>query len=127
MYALIMTIHVITCVLVVLIVLIQAGRSGGFSGLMGGGGGDAIFSTSSQQSGLRKATVALAAIFMATSLFLTILSSRRTGQSVFQQQFPALPPVSAPQVPTAPTGAVPAPNGNVQTIPSAPAPAEGKK
>jgi preprotein translocase subunit SecG len=94
-----MTIHVITCVLVVLIVLIQAGRSGGFSGLMGGGGGDAIFSTSSQQSGLRKATVALAAVFMATSLFLTILSSRRTNQSVFQQQFPALPPVNAPAAP----------------------------
>jgi preprotein translocase subunit SecG len=95
-YNLILIIHVIVCVLVVLIVLIQAGRSGGFSGLMGGSGGDALFTTSSQQSGLRKATVALAGIFMATSLFLTILSSRRTTQSVFQRQFPNLPPVSAP-------------------------------
>ena len=84
MYAVILTVHVIVCVLVILIVLVQAGRSGGFSGLMGGGGGDALFSTSSQQSGLRKATVALAALFMATSFFLTILSSRRSGRSVFQ-------------------------------------------
>src|SRR5262245_30921909 len=83
MYGVILTVHVIVCVLVILIVLIQAGRSGGFSGLMGGGGGDALFSTSSQQSGLRKATVALAALFMATSFFLTILSSRRAGRSVF--------------------------------------------
>ena len=84
MYAVILTVHVIICILVMLTVLIQAGRSGGFSGLMGGGGGDALFSTSSQQSGLRKATVALAALFMATSFFLTILSSRRNGRSVFQ-------------------------------------------
>jgi preprotein translocase subunit SecG len=98
MYPIILTIHIIVCVLVVLIVLIQAGRSGGFSGLMGGGGGDAIFSTSSQQSGLRKATVILAAVFMATSLFLTILSSRQTGQSVFQRQFPALPQPAAPDI-----------------------------
>ncbi len=91
MYTVILTIHVIICLLVVLIVLMQAGRNSGFSGLMGGGGGDAIFSTSSQQSGLRKATVVLASIFMATSMFLTILSSRRTGQSVFEKQFAPLP------------------------------------
>ena len=103
MYSLILTIHVVVCVLVVLIVLIQAGRSGGFSGLMGGGGGDAIFSTSSQQSGLRKATVILAGMFMATSLFLTILSSRQTATSVIQRQFPVLPPIPAPETKSAPT------------------------
>lgn len=116
MQTLILTIHVITCVMVILIVLIQAGRSGGFSGLMGGGGGDALFSASSQQSGLRKATVALAAVFMATSLFLTILSSRRTNQSVFQQQFPSLPPVNT----TVDT------NSNPQTPVSAPVESEKK-
>jgi preprotein translocase subunit SecG len=107
MYTIILTIHVIVCLLVVLIVLIQAGRSSGFSGLMGGGGGDAIFSTSSQQSGLRKATVILAAVFMATSLFLTILSSRQSGQSVFQRQFPSLPAI--PQTQTQPVAANPEP------------------
>ncbi len=93
----------------VLIVLIQAGRSGGFSGLFGGGGGDALFSTSSQQAGLRRITVILAGIFMATSFFLTILSSRRSTQSVFQRQFPALPPVSAPQEQALPVPQNPAP------------------
>ena len=102
MYAVILTVHVVVCVMVILTVLIQAGRSGGFSGLMGGGGGDALFSTSSQQSGLRKATVALAALFMATSFFLTILSGRRNGRSVFQTMpngsfsSTALPPVPPP-------------------------------
>ena len=102
MYTIILTIHIIVCVLVVLIVLMQAGRNSGLSGLTGGGGGDAIFSTSSQQSGLRKATVVLAAIFMATSLFLTILSSRRTGRSVFEKNYPALPALP-------PSAAMPAP------------------
>lgn len=109
MYSIILTIHVIVCILVILVVLIQAGRSGGFSGIMGGGGGDALFSASSQQSGLRKATVALAGLFMATSLFLTILSSRQNDQSVFQRQFPNLPSVPQqqpvqPQAPAAPAG-----------------------
>ena len=116
MYSLILIIHIITCVLVVLIVLIQAGRSGGFSGLMGGGGGDAIFSASSQQSGLRKATVALAAMFMATSLFLTILSSRHRGHSVFQEQYPSLPPVNVP------AASVPSSGVNTDTKPLAPIP-----
>jgi preprotein translocase subunit SecG len=106
MYSVILTIHFLVCLIVILMVLIQAGRSGGFSGLMGGGGGDALFSTSSQQSGLRKATIIMAGLFMATSLFLTILSSRQTNTSVFQRQFPALPPVSAPAQP-APVSAAP--------------------
>ena len=110
MYPVILTLHSVVCALVVLIVLIQAGRSGGFSGLFGGGGGDALFSTSSQQSGLRRITVILAGIFMATSFFLTILSSRRSGQSVIQRQFPALPPVNLPTTtqPKGPQAAAPA-------------------
>jgi preprotein translocase subunit SecG len=119
MYNVLLTIHVIICVLVVLIVLVQAGRSGGFSGLMGGGGGDAIFSASSQQSGLRRLTVVLAAMFMATSLFLTILSSRQTNQSVFQRQFPNLPPVNMPAAPE--TRKAPAQDKTVPAMPSAPA------
>lgn len=102
MYSIILTIHVIVCLLVVLIVLIQAGRSSGLSGLTGGGGGDALFSASSQQSGLRRLTVIMAGVFMATSLFLTILSSRRTGRSVLERQYPNLPM-------TAPAAQAPAP------------------
>jgi preprotein translocase subunit SecG len=94
MYAVLLTIHVIACALVILIVLVQAGRSGGLSGLMGASGGDALFSTSSQQSGLRKITLILAAVFMATSLGLTLLSSRSRHNTVFEQQFPNLPPIS---------------------------------
>lgn len=109
MYPVLLTIHVIVSLLVVLFVLIQAGRSGGLSGLMGGGGGDALFSTSAQQSGLRKITVVLAAIFFCTSFGLTLLSSRQKNNSVFEKQFPNLP---IPQSGTAPaTPIAPAPVG----------------
>ena len=67
MYSVLITIHIIVCVLLVLVVMIQAGRSGGLAGLMGGGGGDALFSTASQQAGLRKTTVVVAIVFMVTS------------------------------------------------------------
>ena len=127
MYGVILTLHVIICVLVMLIVLVQAGRSGGFSGLMGGGGGDALFTASSQQSGLRKATVALAALFMATSFFLTVLSSRRSGRSVFSNMPAGGLPAGLPATPGA--GAAPAqplsakPNPNAMRDRPAPVPA----
>ncbi len=96
MYPILLTLHIAAAVLLILVVLIQSGRSGGFSGLMGGGGGDALFSTSSQQSGLRKITAVIAFIFICTSFGLTILGSRQSNQSVFQKNYPALPPVSVP-------------------------------
>ena len=108
MYPILLTLHIVVAVLLVLVVLIQSGRSGGFSGLMGGGGGDALFSTSSQQTGLRKATGIIAVIFICTSFGLTILGSRISGQSVFQKNFPALPPVNAP----APAAEQPISNAN---------------
>lgn len=67
---------------------------------MGGGGGDAIFSSSAQQSGLRKITIILAGLFMATSLGLTFLSSRIQTQTVIQKQFPQLPPLPQQEAPT---------------------------
>jgi preprotein translocase subunit SecG len=128
MYGVILTLHCIVCFLVILIVLIQAGRSGGFSGLMGGGGGDALFTASSQQSGLRKATVALAALFMATSFFLTVLSSRRSGRSVFSNMPTGTLPAGIPATPgagSAPAQPLPAkPNPNATSDRPAPVPAK---
>ena len=109
MYPIILTIHAVLGVLLVLVILVQAGRSGGISGLFGGGGGgDALFTAASQQAGLRKATVAIAGLFMATSLGLTVLSSRRSGHSVFARpdlRMPAVPGQPAPLPETAPAPA----------------------
>jgi preprotein translocase subunit SecG len=105
MHGILLTIHVILSVLLILVILIQSGRSGGFSGLFGGGG-DALFSTSSQQSGLRNATMIIAGLFFMTSLGLTMLSSRRGMDTVFNRGLPTVPPVNVPAPATqdAPTG-----------------------
>lgn len=119
MYPVLLTVHVLVGVLLILSVMIQSGRSGGFSNLMGGGGGDALFSTSGQQSGLRKITMILAGVFMATSIGLTSLSARQTNQSVFQRNFPALPPVNVP-TPATPAAVPAGPAGMPQVTEQAP-------
>src|SRR5262247_1299174 len=82
MYSVILSIHVIVCVLVILVVLLQSGKGAGFAGLFGGGGGDALFSAPSGSSFVRKLTTGLAIAFFATSLFLTYMSARRGLGSV---------------------------------------------
>jgi preprotein translocase subunit SecG len=96
MYGTLMAVHILIAALLILVVLIQSGRSGGFSNIMGGGGGDALFSASSQQSGLRKATIIIAGIFMLTSFSLTVLSGTRSRRTILNQRFPQLPPIAAP-------------------------------
>jgi preprotein translocase subunit SecG len=118
MHAVLLTIHIITCFLVILVVLIQSGRNGGLAGFVGGGGGDALFSTSTQQSGVRKATIILAGIFMATSFILTLLSSGKGHRTVMDMPFEPL------QQPAAPVAA-PATPESVPAVPVVPAPASG--
>jgi preprotein translocase subunit SecG len=116
MFPVLLTVHIVVSVLLVLLIMIQSGRSGGFSNLMGGGGGDALFSTSGQQSGLRKATIVLAGIFFATSIGLTLVSTQQSGRSVLQRSFPQLPPV--PNSSTEKNGPISQPQGSeAQTKP----------
>ncbi len=119
MYPIVLAIHVIVCLLIVLVILIQAGRSGGLSGFLGAGGGDALFSTSSQQSGLRKFTLILAVLFFFTSFGLTILKSR-TPRTVLARQYPNLPPIQQPAAPEVPAGENPMGMPGAPAAPQAP-------
>src|ERR1051326_7864669 len=110
MYAVLIFLHVLICMMVILIVLVQSGRGAGFSGLFGGGGGDALFSAPSGSSFLRKLTTGLATGFFLTSLFLTYLSARRGIHSVTRGAWPvsrpaplenAVPPRTEPAAPAA--------------------------
>ena len=84
MYELILTLHVIICLLLVIIVLVQSGKGAGIGGVFGGGS-DALFSAPSGSVFLKKVTAGLAIGFVCTTLFLTVLHSRRSGQSVIQR------------------------------------------
>jgi protein translocase SecG subunit len=54
LFSVILSIHVVACVLVILVVLLQSGKGAGFSGIFGGGGSDAVFSAPSGSQFIRK-------------------------------------------------------------------------
>ena len=85
MYTLLLTLHVIVSISLIVVILIQSGRAGGAGGIFGGGSSDALFSAPSGSSFIKKLTAGLAIGFLCTTLFLTALGSRRTGQSVLQR------------------------------------------
>ncbi len=101
MYTLLLIIHTIVCIGLILIVLLQAGKGSGIAGLFGGGGSDQLFSAPSGMAFIKKLTVAMAVIFMITSLSLTMLTSRMGLRSVTSQvpYIPVTPPQGAPQLP----------------------------
>ena len=112
-YDLLLSVHVIACLLMILVVLLQTGRGAGLS--MFGGGGDSLITTPTGSSFMKNFTTVLASTFAFTSLFLTLLSSRG-GMSSVTSRVRIPPPAAAPVVPGQPA----APQ------PSAPVPQAGK-
>ena len=97
MYIMVVILHVLVCAGLILVVLLQSGKGGGIAGLFGGGGSDQLFSAPSGMAFIKKVTVVMAVVFIMTSLFLTISTSRREFSSV-TSRIPI--PVEAPQPPT---------------------------
>lgn len=110
LFSVILSIHVVACVLVILVVLLQSGKGAGFSGIFGGGGSDAVFSAPSGSQFIRKVTTGFAISFFVSSLLLTYLGSKRGVRTVTRQfayPAPATPgtaPATAPKSATAPEG-----------------------
>jgi preprotein translocase subunit SecG len=84
MYSLFVFIHILVCVGLIIVVLFQAGKGAGLANLLGGGGGDQLFSAPSGTAFIKKVTTAMALIFVVTSVSLTILSSRRHHRSLLE-------------------------------------------
>lgn len=66
-------IHVAVAVFMILVVLIQGGNQGGMSAAFGGGNSQGFFGASGATTVLGKLTYGAAAIFMVTSIWLTVL------------------------------------------------------
>jgi preprotein translocase subunit SecG len=105
-YPLLLSLHVLVCLLVILVVLVQSGKGAGFSSVFGGGSSDSLFNAPSGSMFIRKVTAGLAAAFFLSSLFLTYFGSRQRASSV-TQSMPLPLPAAAPSQPaeTAPTPA----------------------
>jgi preprotein translocase subunit SecG len=98
-------VHVITCVLIIIVVLMQSGKGADISASLGGSS-NTVFGSSGGANFFTKATFTLAAIFMITSLGLTIIGSKQR-RSVFDDVAPtSIPQESSPSgadTSTAPT------------------------
>src|SRR4051794_25261824 len=94
-------IHCVTCVLLVLVVLIQSGKGAEISASFSGSS-QTVFGSSGGANFFTRFTQGAAALFMLTSLTLTILGGQ-SRKSLFEGL--ATPPAPAPTAPVTTTGA----------------------
>jgi len=75
-------VHVIVCLFLIIVVLLQSGKAADLAGAFGGMGSQTAFGPRGSATVLSKATTIAAALFMLTSLSLSILHTRLGGSSV---------------------------------------------
>lgn len=129
-YYLVVVLHVIACLFLIGVVLLQQGKSQDLASAFGGGGTQTAFGPRGSANLLSKSTTVLAAVFMITSISLTLLRPR--DRSILDQMAPGAAPspvASAPAgdplgLPPVPTTSAPAASGPASPgAPAAPAPA----
>ncbi len=121
MQTLILTLHVLVCLILVVLVLLQAGKEG--MGVIFGGGNASVFGSSGAGGLLAKLTAFLAVLFVVTSLSYNLLTSSRSEEesTILDIRLEEVPASQAPAAPVVPeTPEVPA----VQSAPAAPEAAE---
>ncbi len=79
MYILVLIVHIIVCLFLVVVVLLQSGKAADLAGAFGGMGSQTAFGPRGSATLLSKATTISAALFMVTSLSLSILATRNAG------------------------------------------------
>jgi preprotein translocase subunit SecG len=118
MHAIILTIHVLTCICLIIAVLLQAGKGADIGAVFGGAGTQALFGSAGPVDFLNKATRILVIVFMLTSLTLGYFAFEKPSKSIMGTQTAPMPRVpGAPASPSVP-GAQPMPAA--PTVPAAP-------
>src|SRR5664279_2491521 len=81
------TIHVIVCLFLIVVVLLQSGKAADLAGAFGGMGSQTVFGPRGSATVLSRATTVAAALFMVTSLTLSIMSTRagKASPAIFQK------------------------------------------
>jgi preprotein translocase subunit SecG len=111
LYYLVLTLHIIACLFLIAVVLLQQGKGQDLASAFGGGGTQAAFGPRGSATVLSRATTILAAVFMVTSLSLSILKHR--GSTILDQ-------VPAPAASPSPAASA-SPAATNPTTPAAPA------
>ncbi|HLJ13432.1 MAG TPA: preprotein translocase subunit SecG [Bryobacteraceae bacterium] len=111
-------VHVVVCFFLIVVVLLQSGKAADLAGAFGGMGSQTTFGPRGSATVLSKATTIAAALFMVTSLGLTILTSRATAStgSVLEKNKPA-PAKNVPAKPLTPAAPITGLPPNVQITP----------
>jgi preprotein translocase subunit SecG len=109
MYVLLTIIHVIVCLFLVIVVLLQSGKAADLAGAFGGMGSQTVFGPRGSATVLSKATTIAAALFMCTSLTLSIMATRagRGTPSLLDKAKKPVPAQQAPQPNAQPGQTVP--------------------
>ena len=117
MYILVLLIHIVVCLFLIVVILLQSGKAADLAGAFGGMGSQTAFGPRGSATLLSKATTASAAIFMVTSLTLSILATRNAGlaTTVLEDQ-----PVKSIPVKTMPVPVQPQTPSKTITIPLPP-------
>jgi preprotein translocase subunit SecG len=80
MIYLLVFLHVVVCLFLIGVVLLQTGKSADLAGAFGGQGSQTAFGPRGASNLLTKLTTYSAIVFMLTSVGLTIMLSRSTGE-----------------------------------------------
>ncbi|PIE69445.1 MAG: preprotein translocase subunit SecG [Deltaproteobacteria bacterium] len=98
MNSLVITIHIIACIVLVILVLLQSGKEG--MGVIFGGGSTSLFGSSGAGGLLTKLTGAAATVFFVTSLTFTYMSTsqHQTPRESIVLDAPVADQVPAPNV-----------------------------
>ena len=109
MGTLILTLHVVACLVLVVLVLLQSGKEG--MGVIFGGGSSSLFGSSGAGGILVKLTAFIAVLFIVTSLSYNVITSAKSPEESVVDK------VNAVQIdePPAPQAEQPAPAENSTT------------
>lgn len=103
LYGLVITIHIITCLVLIAVILLQAGRGGGLSETFGGGDSSQTIFGTKMSVFFTRATVIAASMFLITCLVLGIMTSRRGRSLIRFQKGGVVEPVKIPAQPSTET------------------------
>jgi preprotein translocase subunit SecG len=83
-------VHVIVCLFLAIVVLLQSGKAADLAGAFGGMGSQTVFGPRGSATVLSRATTIAAALFMVTSLTLSVMSTRgaKSSPAIFNKTIP---------------------------------------
>ena len=127
LYYLVLILHLIACFFLIAVVLLQQGKGQDLASAFGGGGTQAAFGPRGSATLLSRVTTGLAAVFMITSISLTVLKQKESSVldtiPAVASPTPAAGPTNLLGMPVAPVASPEATTPST-TTPAAAAPTE---